>query len=258
MRAIFYRSRFLSLASVFVLAFLLLSLLSCSEQSGKGMPKAVEVGNPADIAPSGTTGGKVSEPGGIKGLKSIELALTPADFGEVSALSLNVESARLVSLAADASEVRYSSPLESVERSGFLLLQASERQLITVAVDQDGNFPTSRLHIDLIVKVDNPGSVKVEGRQIDLARIDKAEERLIRIELGDPENGPDLNGTIVLERFITRDQVLEPRESQQQTPPPVSNLPPPVSNLPPADGAQPQPSGPAYVLKTRRLPSSVP
>jgi hypothetical protein len=251
MRAIFYRSRFLSLASVFVLAFLLLSLLSCSEQSGKGTPKAVEVGNPADIAPSGTTGGKVSEPGGIKGLKSIELALTPADFGEVSALSLNVESARLVSLAADASEVRYSSPLQSVEGRGFLLLQASERQLITVAVDQDGNFPTSRLHIDIVVKVDNPGSVTVEGRQIDLARIDKAEERLIRIELGDSENGPDLNGTVVLERSINRDQVLEPKESQQQSPPPAVNVPP-------ADRAQPQLPGPAYVLKTRQLPPSTP
>ena len=251
MRAIFSRSRFSSLASVLALAFLLLSQLSCSEQSGRGTPKAVEVGNPADVAPSGTTGGKVSEPGGLKGLKSIELALTPADFGEVSALSLNVESARLVSLAADASEVRYSSPLQSVEGRGFLLLQANERQLITVAVDQDVNFPTSRLHLDFVVKVDNPGSVTVEGRQFDLASLDKAEERLVRIELGDLENGPDLNGTIVLERSINRDQVLAPKESQQQSPPPVSNLPPPVD-------AQPLPPGPAYVLKTRLLPPSTP
>jgi hypothetical protein len=249
MIAIFSRSRVSRFDSGFVITFLFLSLVSCSVQSEKDNPKAVEVGNPTDVAPSGTTGGKVSEPGGARGLKSIELVLTPADFGEVSALSLNVESAKLVTLAADSSEVRYSSPLQSVEERGFLLLQASERQLITVAVDQNINIPTSRLHIDLVVKVDNPGSVTVEGRKIDLASIDKAEERLIRIELGDLENGPDLNGTIVLERSITRDQVLAPKESQQQSPPPVSNLPSPV-------GAQTLPPGPAYLLRTRLLPPS--
>ena len=251
MIAIFSRSRISNLASVFVSAFLFLSLMSCSVQSEKGTPKAVEVGNPADAAPSGTTGGKVSEPGGIKGLKSIELVLMPADFGEVSALSLNVESAKLVSLAADTSEVRYSSPLQSVEGRGFLLLQASQRQLITVAVDKDVNFPTSRLHIDLLVEVDDPGSVTVEGRQIELASLDKTEERLVRIDLGDLENLPDLNGTVVLERSINRDQVLQPIESQHQSPPPLTNRSP-------AAGAQPELPVPAYVLKTRRTPSSAP
>lgn len=243
MISLFPRSLTSSLASLFVIVFLILTILSCSGGSDKGAGRAVEVGNPVDIAPSGTTGGKFSDPGVIKGPKSLELTLTAADFGEVSAVILNVESAELVFWDVDGSKVVYSSPLESVERRGFFSLEAGQRQLLSVAVQQDVNFPTSRLHIDLLVKANNPGSVTVDGRKIDLASFEKTEARLVRIDIGELTSVPDLDGRVVVERSINRDQVLEPRQSQQQSPPPSTN------GFPPS-GGQAQLPGPAYVLKT--------